>query len=108
MIAPEEGAGWDLPRDGTHSARVEWHLRQRALESQRQASERRQERAHAELCAISPDGAAAVCAAPAAHTARPLGSSNCHISPKDLYPTPLHAWVHSPRAEKLNQKCHGE
>ena len=28
--------------------------------------------------------------------------------PSDLFPTPLHAWAHSPRAEELNQKCHGE
>jgi hypothetical protein len=36
-----------------------------------------------------------------------LGLSNCQISPKVLFPTPLHAWVHSPAAEKLNEKSHG-
>jgi hypothetical protein len=69
--------------------------------------ERRSAKAYAELCAMSTGGRAAG-AATAAPVARPLGLSNCHISPKDRFPTPLHAWVHSPRAEKLNQICHGE
>jgi len=43
MISPDFGAVADLPRDGSHAARVEWQARQR-----------RQERAHVELCAMSP------------------------------------------------------
>ena len=86
----------DLPRDGSHAARVEWHARQR-----------RQERAHAELCAMSSSDPS-VCAATAAHTARSLGLSNCHTSPEHRYRSPLDAWAHSPAAEKLNEKSHGK
>src|SRR2546428_191824 len=96
MISPEVGIGWDLPRNGSHAARVEWHLRQR-----------RTELAYAELVAMSTDDRAAG-AAPAAPVARSLGLSNCHISPQDRFPTPLHAWVNSSAAEKLNKKTHGE
>ena len=54
----------DLPRDGSHAARVEWHARQR-----------RQERAYAELCAMSTSDPS-VCAATVARTERSLGLSN--------------------------------
>ncbi len=69
---------------------------------------RREAKAYVELCAMSTDGDRAAGAATAAPVARSLGLSNCHISPHGRFPTPLHAWVHSPRAEELNQKCHGE
>lgn len=68
---------------------------------------RRQEAAYAELLAMSTEDRA-VCDAPASHPRRSLGSSIGHTSPKDLYPTLFHAFVHSPEAEALNQKLHGE
>jgi len=64
MISPEFEVGRDLPRDGSHAARVEWHARQR-----------QQERAYAELCAMSTSDPS-VCAATVARTERSLGLSN--------------------------------
>ena len=68
MISPEVGAGGDWPRNGTFSARAEWHARQRRMEA-----------AQRELAKISTDDRTAA-AAPAAAAARSLGLSNCHIS----------------------------
>jgi hypothetical protein len=96
MISPEVGIGGELSVQEIIARCNEPYLR-----------ERRQDKAHAELCAMSTDDRAAG-AAPAAPVARSLGLSNCHISPRSLFPTPLHAWAHSPRAEELNKKRHGE
>lgn len=96
MISPEQETGCDLPANGSCDARAAWHAR-----------ERRKEAAHRALCSMSTEDRTAG-AAPAAPAARSLGLSKCHISPWELFPTPLHAWAHSPRAEELNQKCHGE
>lgn len=97
MISPEPGVGGQLSVQEIIARFNEPYLR-----------ERRREEAYRELCAMSTDEGGRACAAPAAHVRPPLGLSKCHISPGDCYRTPLEAWVHSPRAEELNQKCHGE
>ena len=94
MISPEVGARWDWPRNGTALARAEWHARERRIEAARRA-----------LVAMNA-GDRTADAAPAAAAARSLGSSNCHISPKDRYPTKLHAWAHSKPAKALNHERH--
>src|SRR5665213_3165004 len=97
MIAPEVGIG-----TGSSVREVIERYNEPFLR------ERRQDEAYVELCAMSSDGDRAVGAASAAPIARSLGSSNCHISPKDRYKSPLEAWAHSSPVEALNWKEHVE
>ncbi|MDR3402185.1 MAG: hypothetical protein P4L99_06765 [Chthoniobacter sp.] len=97
MISPDVGIGSGPSASETLQRYCEPYLR-----------ERRQVEAYADLCAMSTDGDGRACAALAAHARQSLDLSNCHSSPKRLYPTPLHAWGDSEDAEKLNRKKHGE
>ena len=94
MISPEVGAGWDPSRIESYAS------------AESQERERRQQKAYEELCEMSTEGDGPASPAPAGLAGPSLGSSICHISPKDLHPTKFHAWMHSAEAENLNRRQH--